>query len=35
MYVGYASNYNTVWGLRLDVELYPETGNSNIYIYLL
>ena len=28
MYVGYALDYNTVLGLRLDVELCPETGNS-------
>ena len=32
MYVGYASDYNTVWGLRLDVELCPETGNSYIVV---
>ena len=28
MYVRNTSDYNTVWGLRLDVELCPETGNS-------
>ena len=28
MYVRYASDYNTVWGLRFDFELCPETGNS-------
>ena len=28
MCVGYASNYNTVLGSRLDVDLFPETGNS-------
>ena len=34
MYVGYASDYNTVWGLHLDIELCPETGNSYIvFIY--
>ena len=32
MYVGYASDYNTVWELRLDVELCPETGNSYIVV---
>ena len=35
MYVGYASDYNTVWGLRLDVELCHETGNSYIVVIKL
>ena len=35
MYVRYASDYNTVWGLRLDVDFCPETGNSYIVIIKL
>ena len=35
MYVGYASDYNTVWGLRLDVQSCPETGKSYIVVIKL
>ena len=35
MYVGYASDYNTVLGLGIDVELCPETGNSYIVVIKL
>ena len=35
MYVGYASDYNTVCGLRLDIKLCPETGNSCIVVIKL
>ena len=35
MYYGYASDYNTVWGLCLDIELCPETGNSYIVVIKL
>ena len=35
MHVGYASDYNTVWGLCLDVELCPENGNSYIVVIKL
>ena len=31
-YVGCASDYNTVSGLSLDLELCPETGNSDMVV---
>ena len=34
-YVGCASDYNTVWGLVLDVEFWHETGNSDIVVIKL
>ena len=32
MYVRCASDYNAVWGLRIDIELCPQTGNSYIVV---